>query len=168
MSQSWWIPILQDEVSLNDTVLDLGCGIMGVTKNLRCLSILGVDVCEDYLNQIKGRVPVIWTDARFATKQLMLSQSFDVVLAIDFIEHLDRQSGLELLDEMSRVARKKAIVFTPEGFIEQKDGIGWAQGKPEYQSHKSGWTADDFKGWRVRILPDTEVNHIFAVKEVGL
>lgn len=41
---------------------------------------------------------------------------------------------------MERWAKKKAIIFTPNGFLKQKE-----YDKDKLQIHKSGWSIDDFK-----------------------
>lgn len=66
--------------------------------------------------------------------------SFDAVMALDLIEHLEKEEGLDLLKEMERVASKKAILFTPNGFVPQSsyDNNPW-------QVHKSGWGYEEMK-----------------------
>jgi hypothetical protein len=72
--------------------------------------------------------------------------SFDAVVAFDLIEHLDRDDGLSLLRLMERIARRRVVVFTPNGFLRQ-------QGSADnpFQRHRSGWTAEDFvlRGYEV-------------------
>jgi hypothetical protein len=74
-------------------------------------------------------------------------KSFDVVLASDVIEHLRKEDGLRLVDMMERLARKKVIIFTPNGFLKQ----GAVDGN-NYQIHLSGWEVEEMRalGYRVR------------------
>ena len=39
--------------------------------------------------------------------------------ALDVIEHLPKEGGLALLDELERVCRGQVVVLTPYGFMEQ-------------------------------------------------
>jgi hypothetical protein len=64
--------------------------------------------------------------------------SYDLVYALDVVEHFTREDGLALLDHLVRIARVRVLVFTPCGFMEQKDAVHW-------QDHRSGWTADDLR-----------------------
>jgi len=69
----------------------------------------------------------------------MPARSFDAVVALDVIEHFERSEGLQLLVAMERIARKRVIVFTPNGFLPQ----GEFDENP-WQIHRSGWTPVDF------------------------
>lgn len=81
--------------------------------------------------------------------------SFDAVIAMDVIEHLPKEQGWELLRQMETVARRRVIVFTPNGFLPQVRSA--VEANPA-QEHVSGWTASEFRdrgytvtginGWR--------------------
>jgi hypothetical protein len=66
--------------------------------------------------------------------------SFDVALACDLLEHLDREAGLQLLILMELVARQRVVILTPNGFVPQ--GETWSN---PLQVHRSGWTVDDMR-----------------------
>lgn len=65
-------------------------------------------------------------------------RSFDLVYALDVIEHFNKADGARLLDEMERIAARRVLVFTPNGFMEQTSAN-------PYQVHRSGWTREDFR-----------------------
>jgi len=69
--------------------------------------------------------------------------SFDIVLVIEVIEHMDKTRGHELLDEAERVAREKVIVSTP---------LLGARYWYSKQHHTSRWTSRDLRkrGYTVR------------------
>lgn len=73
-------------------------------------------------------------------------RSFDCVVALDVIEHLPREEGLRLLDDMERIAAKRVVVFTPNGLLFQPP----EPGNP-HQEHVSGWTAEEMgaRGYEV-------------------
>ena len=58
------------------------------------------------------------------------------------IEHLEKEEGIRMLKEMERVARKKIILTTPNGFLPVDTG---PEDNPE-EEHISGWKVIDFKG----------------------
>ena len=73
-------------------------------------------------------------ESRFSPK------SFDYVLCSDVIEHLLKEDGRRLIKSMQLIARKKLIVYTPNGYFPQNEKEG-----NEYQIHRSGWTVPDMK-----------------------
>jgi hypothetical protein len=75
-------------------------------------------------------------------------KSVDSVIAVDFIEHLDKGGGERFLEQAERVAKRQVAIFTPLGFYPQ--GVAenrvdrWGLDGGEWQAHRSGWTQDDF------------------------
>jgi SAM-dependent methyltransferase len=138
---------LRGELVGCQSVLDVGCGRSSVLEALpRVPHAVGVDAYEPALEESRWRGihdEYIQADVT----QLGLSAgSFDAVLIMDLIEHLEHEQGKELIERMGRAAARKLIIFTPNGFVEQDE----YDGNP-LQIHRSGWTVDDFKrlGFRV-------------------
>ena len=73
---------------------------------------------------------------------LYKANSFDVAV----IEHFKKREALKLIKDIERIARKRVIIMTPNGFYPQ-DSIN---GNP-YQRHSSGWTDNEMKnlGYKV-------------------
>jgi hypothetical protein len=65
------------------------------------------------------------------------------------MEHLDRDTVLQtaLIAKMSRCAKKKVIIFAPNGFVENDEVDG-----DVYQRHVSAWEPIDWtrQGYKVR------------------
>ena len=87
-------------------VLDLGCGIMQATTdirgtpgnegNLNCRTILGVDVFSKYLDQIKFEYPTL--NIEITNTDIFVDQSYDVVICLDVLEHLTtKREAVKLL-----------------------------------------------------------------------
>lgn len=127
-----------------ESLLDIGCGerspIVGFSKSIRHTT--GVD---SHLPSIeRSKAEGIHTDyvqmniadigSRFEPR------SFDCVVALDVIEHFEKEDGLRLLDAMERIARKKVVLFTPNGFVAQPP----TPDNP-HQLHRSGWTASEMR-----------------------
>lgn len=120
------------------SLLDIGCGHASPVQRFsrRLERTVGVDLFTPYLERSRAAsihseyhdVDALDVERRFGAR------AFDCVLALDLIEHMDKPRGLELLDTMERVARRKVIVFTPNGFVPQSA----YDGNP-YQAHRSGW-----------------------------
>lgn len=67
------------------------------------------------------------------------SKSFDVVIAMDVIEHFEKDQGWKFLLELERIARKRVIIFTPNGFLPQGE-----YDENPHQLHRSGWEVKEF------------------------
>ncbi|MCU0772561.1 MAG: class I SAM-dependent methyltransferase [Verrucomicrobia bacterium] len=79
-------------------------------------------------------------DIRHLTRYFS-GKSFDAVVANEVIEHLPKADGYPLLEQMEKLARKRVIITTPSGFLDQPP----AADNP-LQEHLSGWTAEEMRG----------------------
>tara|TARA_Y100000591_G_C21847574_1_gene709578 strand:+ start:2831 stop:3481 length:651 start_codon:yes stop_codon:yes gene_type:complete len=125
------------------TVLDLACGKNSpIRKCKKHFSSTGVDIFEPYLkeSQSKGIHDDYIISDVLQVHHKVTSKSFDAVIALDLIEHLEKDDGFRLIEIMEKVAIKKIILFTPNGFLKQTpyDDNPW-------QEHKSGWNISELK-----------------------
>ena len=142
---------LKNEIlASSSTVLDLGSGkespIKDFSKKLKYS--LGVDNYLPYIEQskkLKIHNKYLYSDILRACKD-MSDNSFDCVIALDVIEHLNKENGKKLMKEMERIARKETIIYTPNKFLSQKKFDGNIK-----QEHLSGWSVNDMKrvGYKV-------------------
>jgi len=147
------IECLKREVSGCDTVLDLGCGCNSPLQYCEISFSVGVELFEPYLQESKKKGihnQYIKADVRKVKLKL---KSFDAVVLFDVLEHLTKEEGYELIRKMEKWARKKIIIFTPNGFVWQ-DGYD----NNPLQEHKSSWGVEELEklgfkvyginGWR--------------------
>jgi hypothetical protein len=82
-----------------------------------------------------------------AVGRLFRPRSVDAAVALDVLEHLEREPALGFLAALERVARRRVVVLTPNGFLPQAP----AADNP-WQEHRSGFTAADMRalGYRLR------------------
>jgi SAM-dependent methyltransferase len=132
------------------TLLDVGCGSSSPAKTFSSeLSFsLGVDISEHAVRESRSRgihssyaiIDITRLDRHFPTR------SFDCVLASDVIEHVDKETGGKLILSLERIARRRVVIFTPNGFLPQRP-----YGGNPFQEHLSGWTVDEMRsrGYRV-------------------
>ncbi len=145
---NWLTEYIQKEITPDDLVLDLGCGIMTVTNDLKCKSILGVDHFPPYLQIVSKQHSVIWHNLE-SNMLTFASKSFDVVLALDILEHLELSKAQNLLLEMKRICRKKVIAYTPSKLDKNESSVenAWDLGRNESQAHKCLITKEEFELW---------------------
>lgn len=78
---------------------------------------------------------------------LFQPRSFDCVVALDVVEHFDKEAGREFLDTIERIARKNVVVFTPNGLVPQP-----ATPDNPHQLHRSGWSAAEMRARGYEVL----------------
>jgi 2-polyprenyl-3-methyl-5-hydroxy-6-metoxy-1,4-benzoquinol methylase len=143
------IPLIRGE-----RLLDLGCGYGHWGHLARThyaethpmpVSITGVDLFEG--NVAFCRNLGVYDEVAVADVVEYVSglpsASFDTVIALELIEHLTREDGAKLLSEIERVARKVAILSTPN-FPALRGGGNTKLGFNEWEHHLSQWTPQDF------------------------
>lgn len=142
--------LLRTEIGACETVLDLGCGRASPVGDLKGELTRSVGVDLDPRSIAESRSAGLHHEYECADVLGVLDRfgprSFDCVTALDLIEHLPKPDGWRLLEAMESVARRKVVVFTPNGFLPQAQYDDNA-----LQEHLSGWTPDEFeqRGYRV-------------------
>lgn len=132
------------------TILDAGCGkgeAMGFFNKCGKFKAVGIDIFRPYLKEAKNKgyfQDLILGDVRYLPFK---DKSFDVVICMEVLEHLEKVDGYKLLDELKRVARKQILLTTPVGKHEQN----FFNGNP-YQEHKYIWKVEELRklGYKVR------------------
>ena len=106
---------------------------------------LCIEPHEEYANWLKDKgYPVL-----LGTAQEWLSgiDPVGVIYMLDVIEHMEKNEGKFVL-EIARQKAQQVVVFTPLGFHEQSykegDKDAWGMNGTHWQTHRSGWTPDDF------------------------
>ncbi len=133
---------LKRELADCRTVLDLGCGQDSPIQNCSWLErTVGVESFGPYLE--RSRANGIHTEyiQDSITNLSFPPDSFDAVILIEVIEHMEESMGRELLEKAAQWARKKIILTTPNGYFPMEA----VDGNP-HQQHLSGWTVPMLKG----------------------
>jgi SAM-dependent methyltransferase len=134
------------------SVLDVGCGIRP-QQLVKAERYLGIDAHQPYIDALGDPEHFRCSHWQPALAEFA-DQEFDLVTALDFIEHLERDEGLEFIAEAQRVG-KLVVLFTPVGPFPQKfsDPDQWGMDGGFWQTHRSAWTPADFDGWEIYVLP---------------
>lgn len=128
-----------------ESLLDLGCGrgIVGALCRIyrNPNRLVGMDIFEPYLD-FCNKYMLYDKLMKYNLNCLPLpfdNKEFDVVTAIEIIEHLPKGKGEFLLSEMERICRKRIIVSTPNSFFKHAIFDGNV-----FQLHCSTWNWKDF------------------------
>lgn len=126
------------------TVLDVACGLSLKSKFIPADIRVGVDIYDKYFDHIESNVPyvVIKHDVT-KLEEIFTPKSFDVVIALDIVEHLEKDDSLKMIKMLEKIARKAVIIETPKGFVPQNIDI-LGHGGDEFQTHRCGWEVEEF------------------------
>lgn len=145
----FFLYVLKNGLSNCKTVLDVGCGdnssigrIKGTFKS-EGIDIYKKSVAVSKKNKLHDRYKV--GDIK-NIKKFYKEKSFDACVSIDVVEHLKKAEGKKLIKDMEKIAKKKVIILTPNGFYAQHHYLG-----NPYQKHYSGWKKKDLEklGYKV-------------------
>lgn len=127
-----------------ESILDVGCGqgmpMQMIKKRMRVRKSVGVDLFEPYIEESKKKGihdEYLVCDIR---KLPYKNRSFDVVLALQVLEHLPKKDAWKVLEKMEKIARKQVIVSTPIGKMSHP-----AVDNNLLQLHKSSFLPKEFE-----------------------
>jgi len=97
-----------------------------------------------------------------ALQALEEAKHVDTIFMLDVIEHMTKTEGLEAR-HLAKLKADQVVVYTPMGFKEQSyqdgDKDAWGMNGTYWQTHRSGWTPEDFPGWDIT----AEAGSFFAI-----
>lgn len=145
------------------TVLDLGCGFGHWGHLLKthyhsddpalAAHVTGVDIHDGNVAfcASTGVYDALVCGDALAFLARQRPAAFDTIIATELIEHLPKQGGERLLDELVRVAARVAILSTPN-WEYLRPGAATMTGYNEHEAHVSSWTPGEFRrrGFTVR------------------
>jgi cyclopropane fatty-acyl-phospholipid synthase-like methyltransferase len=105
-------------------ILEIGCGPGNMVPYLPQSGYLGFDLSPEYIDQARKRFP----KARFACERvsqfkLAAEQSFDLVLAIGVIHHLDDSEAIQLFEVAHQALKAGGRLVTVDGvFTDDQSG----------------------------------------------
>jgi hypothetical protein len=127
------------------TVLDVGCGLSLKSQYLDIPVRVGVDIFPTYLARIEAPVPFVPVVADVRKLDTIFpAKSFDLVLALDIIEHVEKDESRALISTCEWLARKAVVLLTPKGFVPQNIDI-WGHGGDHWQTHRCGWESAELE-----------------------
>jgi hypothetical protein len=155
-----FLSFLSDNTKDMYSVCELGAGHFENFPHYRSRQRVGIELISSYIeNRVPGDWVVIHGNALEFDRLLATSGiTPDVFTLIDFLEHVEKDAGLDLLKRLQKVARR-IIIFAPHGTCNQsgEESFGFgetscaakieAKGEKEVaveaQRHKSTWVTED-------------------------
>ena len=131
------------------SALDVGCGSKSWTlRDLGLPNTAGIEAYEPAFQEaqrLSTHDRLVLGDARELGRWFEPRQ-FDACIAINVIEHLNKEDGLRLLCQMEQIAVKRVVLFTPNGFLPQGHRV-----PGDLQAHLSGWGPAEMSGYGYRV-----------------
>jgi len=153
------IEYLNNQISEDDLVLDIGCGTKVISNNLNCAGVTTLDTWQPF-------EPDIWCNLMTIPRLPCERDSFEVILMIDVIEHLTKDRGFMMLKEAKRVTNKYLFLLTPLWWDPNLDCIKDVNSpyyNNDFDKHLSLWETADFPEFeRITTIPMFE-NYFFGV-----
>ncbi|MBI5779284.1 MAG: methyltransferase domain-containing protein [Planctomycetes bacterium] len=154
------LSLIKEQVRGSRIILDAGSGrlssIRGINKDTD-LCLVGIEFYKPYI--LKSRAKSIHNayvqgDIR---RMPFRAKSFDSVVSVEVLEHLNKQDGLMMIGEMERVSKDKIVLTTPNGLLLLPPG---PEDNPD-EKHISGWGVNELKnlGFAVYGLGGCKVFH---------
>ncbi|MHC4270456.1 MAG: class I SAM-dependent methyltransferase [Planctomycetota bacterium] len=133
------IDFVCDLIRETDTVLDIGCGDKCYERKTKRGKFFTVDA--------HAELKPTWVVDLEKTGLPFGENLFDIVLMLDFIEHLTKERGMAILKQAKWIAKRMIILSTPAIWTTNEDNVqheAW-ENNP-YNRHKSLWSGEDFEG----------------------
>lgn len=161
------LPTILEAIPVNcESLVDLGCGrgIIGALCRIYRAPrrLVGVDGFEPYLafcRQMRFYDEAIAVDLREGRLPFR-EKEFQIATCIEVIEHLPKDTGKILLDELERIAAC-VIVTTPGIWFEQDD----YDGNP-FQRHVSLWKTSEFRARGYQVQGVGAINVGYQIRRV--
>lgn len=151
------------------SILDVACGLSLKSKFIPAQIRVGVDIYEKYFDHIETNMPyvVVKYDVR-KLRDIFVPKSFDLVIALDIIEHLEKEESLSMIRQCEEIARRAVVLETPGGYIPQNIDI-LGHGGHEFQTHRCGWEPEELEklGYQV-IIRDYEMSNARRHTEIDI
>jgi ubiquinone/menaquinone biosynthesis C-methylase UbiE len=138
-----------------ESLLSLCAGIGFELQGLSTTKITAVDISPQYcavLREKFSHIKVVNQDSVDYIKDCGENQ-YEIITCLDGLEHISKERGQELLDNMKRVASKKCLIFTPDRYLRNEPHNAWGiEGSDIYQLHLSAWTPEELTAQGFRLI----------------
>jgi glycosyltransferase involved in cell wall biosynthesis len=149
----------------NSTILDIGCGSKELHQFIKNKNIITVDAWEKCDPHILINLQL--------NKLPYKNKTFNISLMTDFVEHLTKERGLELIEEIKKITKDYIILLTPLFWTNNHENVNnpkmWSYGNL-YDGHLSLWTVEDFNNLGFRRIslrvPYDNARYYFGILKI--
>ena len=109
-----------------DRILDIGCGTADILSYLPNVEYVGLDISQRYINSAKNRFSNrgIFLCKTFSTGIVDEFKTFDIILALGLLHHLDRNEFIQLFEFSRSSLTQGGRVITFDGcYVENQSNI---------------------------------------------
>lgn len=132
-------------------ILDVGAGhglpMRLIKMRMKPKKVVAVDLFDPYIKEAREKRIFDEYIKKDIRKISFKKDSFDVVIALQVLEHLKKDEALKLLGKLERIAKKQVIIATPIGEMYHP-----AVDNNPLQLHKSSFVPEEFRKRGYRIL----------------
>lgn len=126
-------------------ILDVACGLSLKSKFIETGARVGLDLHRPYLEAVEGCVswiPIVGDATKL--NELFLPNTFDLVLLLDIVEHVEKPQALDMIRQAEEIAKIAVVIETPRGFLPQDlDILGFDQ--HHLQTHRCGFETEELE-----------------------
>jgi hypothetical protein len=127
-----------------ESVLDIGCSCSNTMRTIGVPVTTGLEGYKpfaDKARELRTQDQVVHGNIKDLGSYFQPKQ-FDACVAIDVIEHFSKEDGMKLMHSMEQIARKRVVIFTPNGFLPQGHTA-----EDDFEVHLSGWETDEMRSY---------------------
>lgn len=145
--------ILSNSIGDAKTILDIGCGtgeLMQMLGKKKKWYVTGIDIYKPSIFQAEKTKAYkdLYVGDILNLPRKISKQKYDVVFSSQVIEHLPKKKALQLIAQMTEMAKKRVVIGTTVGFMHflplQEIHEHEHDDNP-YQKHKSSWDPQEFQ-----------------------
>ena len=134
---------LKNAISPYKNLIDIGCGsnssIRFFSDQLDATGVDGFAPAIELSRQRRIHKQYLQMDLKDIGEKIPAG-SYDCVLCADVIEHFEKEQSRKFIGTLEKIARRRVVLFTPNGFVPQ----GALDGN-EFQIHRCGWEVEELE-----------------------
>lgn len=142
------VTMVLDQIDDCNSLMDVGCAngnyLNWISDQRPKLETCGIDGYAPVLQSVRA-TKVIHGILPFSLEDKSFNKSYDAVMCLDVVEHLHKVESIQMVKRFDNIARKKIVIFTPFGFLDNNVAIQEDKDWQPWLFHKCGWYPEEFE-----------------------